>query len=100
MAGPSEAREKERNMTMKGALIAASVAGLFAAGAPSLASAKEGGEVMCDGINACKGQGACAGAGHACAGKNGCKGQGHVKTTKEECQAKGGKVAAAPEKKK
>jgi hypothetical protein len=88
-------------MTMKGALIAASVAGLFT-GASSLAFAadeKEGDQVMCSGINACKGQGACAGAGHACAGKNGCKGHGLTKTTKEDCKAKGGKVAKAKEKK-
>jgi uncharacterized membrane protein len=89
-------------MTMKGALIAASVAGLFA-GASSLAFAadeKEGGDqIMCSGINACKGQGACAGGGHGCAGKNGCKGKGLTKTSKEDCKAKGGKEAKAKEKK-
>jgi hypothetical protein len=80
-------------MSIKGTMIAAAVAGLFATGAASVASAKQGGdEVVCDGINACKGQGSCAGAGHACAGQNGCKGQGHSKTTKESCLAKGGKV--------
>jgi len=51
--------------------------------------------VICDGVNACKGQGSCAGAGHSCAGKNGCKGQGHSKTTAADCKAKGGKVAEA-----
>jgi hypothetical protein len=69
-------------MTMKGALIAASVAGLFT-GASSLAFAadeKEGDQVMCSGIN-------------------GCKGHGLTKTTKEDCKAKGGKVAKAKEKK-
>jgi len=83
-------------MTMKGALLAASVAGLFAAAsAPTVASAADkGDEVQCEGINACKGQGSCAGAGHACAGQNGCKGQGHVKTTAKECKAKGGKIVA------
>jgi hypothetical protein len=80
-------------MTIKGVMIAAGVAGLFAMGAVGTASAaKKGEEVMCDGINACKGHGSCAGAGNACAGKNGCKGQGHTKTTKEDCMAKGGKV--------
>lgn len=89
-------------MTMKGALIAASVAGLFAGGG-SVAfaqEAKEGEKIMCSGINSCKGSGACAGAGHACAGKNGCKGHGLTKTTKEDCKAKGGKeVKGKPEKK-
>jgi len=85
-------------MTMKGALIAASVAGFFAAGASSAAFAadeKDGDQIMCSGINACKGQGACAGGGHGCAGKNACKGHGLTKTTKDDCKAKGGKVAPA-----
>jgi hypothetical protein len=81
-------------MSIKGAMIAASVAGMFAMGASGLASAgdKKGESVTCAGINSCKGQGSCHGAGHACAGKNGCKGQGNTKTSKEDCMAKGGKV--------
>jgi hypothetical protein len=81
-------------MTIKGTLLAASVAGLFAAGAGGTAAAaeKDGGEVMCSGVNACKGHGACKGAKNACAGKNGCKGQGFTKTTRQDCEAKGGKV--------
>lgn len=80
-------------MSIKGAMIAASVAGLFAMGASGVASAaKGGGEVVCDGINSCKGTGSCHGVGHACAGQNGCKGQGHTKTSKDECLAKGGKI--------
>ena len=80
-------------MSIKGTMIAAAVAGLFATGAVGVASAKAAGdEVVCDGINACKGQGSCKGAGHACAGQNGCKGQGHTKTSKENCLSKGGKV--------
>ena len=82
-------------MTIKGAMIAASVAGLFAMGASGVASAKKGEEVVCDGINSCKGQGSCHGVGHACAGQNGCKGQGHTKTSKEDCLAKGGKIVPA-----
>ena len=86
-------------MSIKGAMIAASVAGLFAAGATGIRPAKAGGdEVMCAGINACKGKGSCHGNGHSCAGMNGCKGQGNVKTTKEECLAKGGKVAGSEKK--
>ena len=79
-------------MSIKGAMIAASVAGLFATGISGVASAKKGEEVMCSGINACKGQSSCHGAANACAGKNGCKGQGNMKTTKDDCLAKGGKV--------
>jgi hypothetical protein len=81
-------------MSFKGMMIAASVAGMFATGAARVASAadKKGEDVMCAGINGCKGQSSCRGAGNACAGKNGCKGQGNMKVSKDECQAKGGKI--------
>ena len=81
-------------MNVKGMMIAASVAGMFATGAARVASAadKKGEEITCAGINACKGHGSCHGAGHACAGKNGCKGQGNTRTTKADCEAKGGKI--------
>ena len=43
-------------MNIKGAMIAASVAGMFAMGASGVASAKKGGEeISCSGINSCKG---------------------------------------------
>ena len=86
-------------MNSKGILIATAAAALFLSGAVSArADEKAGGDqVVCDGINACKGQGSCAGAGHACAGKNGCKGEGHTKTSAADCKAKGGTVV--PEKK-
>lgn len=81
-------------MTMKGTMLVAAVAGLFGSvgGAAMADDSKGGDEVICSGINACKGHGSCAGPGHACAGKNGCKGQGHTKTSKQDCLAKGGKV--------
>jgi hypothetical protein len=81
-------------MNAKSLLIASAAATLFASGAvPALAADAAGGDqVSCEGINACKGQGGCAGAGHACAGKNACKGQGVTKTTAADCKAKGGKV--------
>ena len=85
----------------KGMLVATAAATLFLSGAVTARAADEkagGDQVICDGINACKGQGSCAGAGHACAGKNGCKGQGHTKTSAADCTAKGGKVVQ-PEKK-
>ncbi len=46
----------------------------------------------CEGVNACKGQGACASAKHDCAGKNECKGKGWVDMSADECTAKGGTV--------
>ena len=45
----------------------------------------------CWGVNACKGQGQCDGAGHSCAGANACKGQGWLQLAKADCDAKNGK---------
>ena len=86
-------------MTIKGAMIAASVAGMFAAGAVGISTAKAGEEVTCSGINACKGKGSCHGGGNSCAGQNGCKGKGNTKTSKEDCTAKGGKIVGGEKKK-
>jgi hypothetical protein len=83
---------------MKGAIIAAAVAGMFCAGV-ALAEEHEGAkgaaeaQVHCQGINSCKGHGECAGVGHDCAGKNECKGKGWITTTEADCKAKGGTVA-------
>jgi hypothetical protein len=81
-------------MNPKSLLIASAAATMLLSGAVTAmaADAAGGDQVVCDGINACKGQGSCAGAGHSCAGKNACKGQGHTKTSAAECKAKGGKV--------
>ena len=80
---------------LKGALIAAAVAGLFAAGSALAADEgkSEAKSVKCAGGNTCKGKGACGSAGHDCAGKNACKGQGWEKVSSaKECTDKGGKV--------
>jgi hypothetical protein len=82
-------------MTMKGALVAASVAGLFASAFPLVASAdKAADSVKCMGINSCSGKGSCKSANNACAGKNGCKGKGITAATSADCKAKGGTVVA------
>jgi uncharacterized membrane protein len=93
IAGRQTRRTKMKN-PIQGALLAAAVATLFAAGGSFAAeeSKSAGEEVKCEGINSCKGTGACAGAGHACAGQNACKGHGWTKTTADDCKAKGGKV--------
>ena len=83
-------------MRHKGTLVAAALAGLFAAGcnktdnaAPKAQAAK----VKCQGANACAGKGGCKGADNECAGKNGCKGKGWVETASaDECTSNGGKV--------
>jgi uncharacterized membrane protein len=83
-------------MTKKstGMLIAGAAAALFLSGAVTARAEDKaaGDKVSCTGINACKGQGGCAGAGNSCAGQNSCKGKGVVKATAEECKEKGGKV--------
>ena len=79
-------------MNAKRALLAAAAAALFTAGvsaAPNTAIADhhEAGETtQCDGVNGCKGQTDCAGAGHDCSGKNECKGKGWKKMSAEECE--------------
>lgn len=79
--------------SMKGAVIATAVAGLFLAKgslAAEPAGKGEAKQVKCEGGNGCKGQGACGGADHDCAGKNTCKGKGWVMLSADECKAKGG----------
>ena len=85
-----------------GVLIASAAAALLLTGALSArADEKAGGDkVHCGGVNACKGQGACAGGGHACAGKNACKGQGWADLSAADCKAKGGKEVGGMEEKK
>ncbi len=82
---------------VKGAVVAAAVCSMFAAGAARAAEkTKDAPKVVhCGGINSCKGQGSCAGADNACKAQNSCKGQGWVETKSEKaCKAKGGKVLA------
>ena len=76
-------------------LIATAAAGLFLTGAVGARAAEQAGgdsKVMCEGVNACKGQGACATAHNECAGKNGCKAKGAVEMSTGDCKAKGGKA--------
>ena len=81
------------NMRMlSGASIAAAAALLLVAGCAS-STKTQSAEVMCSGINACKGQGACKSATNSCKGQAACKGQGWLPTASaEECTSQGGKV--------
>ena len=82
------------NRTSRGMLIASAAAGLFLSGAAvARAGEKAGGDtVHCAGINACKGQAACASATNSCQGQNSCKGKGWIESSKAECEKKGGKI--------
>jgi hypothetical protein len=90
--------------SMKGALLAATVAGLFgcvkkdtkAASTETGAMTATTDKVHCLGVNECKGKGACGAAdgSHSCAGKNECKSKGWIEITGAECTEKGGTVAA------
>lgn len=86
-------------LNKKGIAMAAVVAGLFVAGqvkadekaaAPAPAAKKM---VKCEGVNSCKGHGACKSAHNECKGKNGCAGKGVVEMSEDECAAKKGHVA-------
>ena len=88
--------EDTMDSNIKGALIATAVAGLMGcagenAAAPASTTGATEGKAKCVGLNACKGQGACAQEGHACGAQNACKGKG-VTLVKDadECKAKGG----------
>jgi hypothetical protein len=80
-------------MTMKGAVVAGAVAGLFATMTPAIVKADAGKKVHCAGVNACKGKGACKSATSSCKGMNDCKGKGWVEMDEKECTAKKGTVA-------
>ncbi|MDB4969913.1 MAG: hypothetical protein JWN44_5602 [Myxococcales bacterium] len=79
-------------MTVKGALVASAVAGLFAAAAPAVVHAKDAGKVKCMGINDCKGKAECKSATSSCKGMNTCKGKGWVEASDKDCKAKKGTV--------
>ena len=101
-------RKGEIMNTKKSILMGAALAGLMASCNSSSTQVEtnvKASEVMCYGVNSCKGKGACHGKVDACSGKNGCeasatcagqnscKGKGFIKLTEADCKSKGGKVA-------
>ena len=58
-------------MTVKGAIVASAVAGLFAAATPAVVHAKDTGKVKCSGINDCKGKGWVESSAKECKSKKG-----------------------------
>lgn len=91
-AEPRKAPDAVRRVAT-GAALSVAAAGAFYAMYKSvkvMAPEAEAGDIACWGINACKGQSACATALNACTGQNSCKGRGYRNVSAEECKAKGG----------
>lgn len=65
----------------------ATTAALMFSAAPLMGAHADEAKVKCEGVNACKGQGACGGKSNSCSGKNACKGQGFNMLSKAECDA-------------
>ena len=77
-------------MKSRAVSLASAAAALFIAGASGPAFAEDESseaKIKCEGVNECKGHGACSSANNSCAGKNACKGQGFEMKTPEECAA-------------
>ncbi len=77
----------------RGAAISVAAAATFYGAYKSIdvfAPAAEAGEIACYGINACKGETACATAFNACPGQNACKGKGFLNVSAKECKQRGG----------
>jgi len=72
-------------MNAKKIVLATAAASLFLAG-PVFAEESAEKQVKCEGVNACKGQSACATAGSSCASKNACKGKGFLMMSEAECE--------------
>jgi hypothetical protein len=85
----------DKKQLLMGTALAAFVVGAAGCGGMNKSSgAGMAAKGECAGVNACKGQGECGGAGHGCAGKNACKGQGWLGKTSDECKAAGGTFTA------
>lgn len=67
--------------------LATAAAVMFSSAPLTAANAADDGKVKCEGVNSCKGTGACGSAANACAGKNTCKGQGFLMLSKADCDA-------------
>ena len=67
--------------------LATAAAVMFSSAPLTAANAADEAKVKCEGVNTCKGKGACSTASNACAGKNSCGGKGFLMLTQAECDA-------------
>ena len=79
-------------ISKSGAALAAAAFSLALTGAIVAPSGAQAATIMCQGVNACKGQAACKTATNACKGQAACKGQGWINASAADCAAWGGKV--------
>ena len=78
--------------SISGAALAAAAIGFALGNTFIITPAAAESKVMCSGVNACKGQGACKSAGNECKGQAACKGQGWINASAADCEKWGGKV--------
>lgn len=84
-----------KNLKVTGSLLAVAAAALMTTGCATPSTSSSGAsmaKVHCNGVNECKGHGACASEHNVCGGHNACKGQGFIELTADECTAQGGTV--------
>lgn len=92
LARKPNTRSPTRRVTRGAALSMAAAAAFYGMykSVDTFAPKAEAGEVACYGINACKGQTACATAHNGCPGQNSCKGKGFLNVSPKACAAQGG----------
>lgn len=86
---PASPRRRIANGAALSMAAAAAFYGMYKS-VDTFAPKAEAGDIACYGINACKGQTACATAFNGCPGQNSCKGKGLLNVPPAECSDRGG----------
>jgi hypothetical protein len=83
-----------KHVGKSGAALAIAALGLALGGASLIPVAQAAGDdqILCAGVNSCKGQGDCHSYVNACKGQNDCKGKGYKYVTSTQCASMKGKV--------
>ena len=86
-------------MNARKVALAAAAASFFASSFALVGTARAADQIKCEGVNSCKGHGACKSAMNDCKGKNGCAGKGFLMMTPDECAKAKAAAAKSSEKK-
>jgi len=86
-------------MNARKVALAAAAASFFMASFAVAGAARAEDQIKCEGVNSCKGHGACKTAMNDCKGKNGCAGKGFLMMTPAECAKAKAEAAKSGEKK-